>query len=148
MGWIFLWAFLDKLFGLGFSTEADKAWIAGGSPTKGFLTFATKGPLAEFYQSIAGHPFVDCLFMTGLLLVGVSLLLGIMVKIAGYSGALMMVLMYTASALPPETNPILDSHIIYSLILVGFSVSSPGDYLGLGTKWKQSQFVQKYKLLV
>ena len=33
LGWIFLWAFLDKTFGWGFATPANRAWIAGGSPT-------------------------------------------------------------------------------------------------------------------
>ncbi|MEV4569763.1 hypothetical protein AB0K12_38895 [Nonomuraea sp. NPDC049419] len=37
IGWIFLWAFLDKTFGWGFATPSDRAWIAGGSPTTGFL---------------------------------------------------------------------------------------------------------------
>ena len=37
IGWIFLWAFLDKTFGWGFATPAGKAWISGGSPTTGFL---------------------------------------------------------------------------------------------------------------
>lgn len=31
-----LWAFLDKTFGLGYSTRVAKAWVNGGSPTKGF----------------------------------------------------------------------------------------------------------------
>ena len=33
LGWIFLWAFLDKLFGLGHETPSARAWIDGGSPT-------------------------------------------------------------------------------------------------------------------
>src|SRR5688572_9064984 len=33
LGWVFLWAFLDKAFGLGFATSAARAWIDGGSPT-------------------------------------------------------------------------------------------------------------------
>jgi thiosulfate dehydrogenase [quinone] large subunit len=33
LGWIFLWAVIDKLFGLGFATPAKNAWIDGGSPT-------------------------------------------------------------------------------------------------------------------
>ena len=37
-GFIFLWAFLDKLFGLGYSTASAKSWIHGGSPTKGYLS--------------------------------------------------------------------------------------------------------------
>ena len=39
MGFIFLWAFFDKVFGLGFATTTDKAWIYGMSPTTGFLSF-------------------------------------------------------------------------------------------------------------
>lgn len=77
MGWIFFWAFIDKLFGLGFATAADKAWIAGGSPTFGFLNFGAKGPLAEFYKGIAGMMVVDWMFMLGLLAIGATLLLGI-----------------------------------------------------------------------
>ena len=59
MGFIFLWAFLDKTFGLGFATTADKAWILGGSPTSGFLTHAVVGPFATFFNSLAGVVLVD-----------------------------------------------------------------------------------------
>ena len=41
VGWIFLWAFLDKLVGLGFATEVGKGWLNGGSPTFGFLNFGS-----------------------------------------------------------------------------------------------------------
>ncbi|HST84100.1 MAG TPA: hypothetical protein VLL08_20360, partial [Kineosporiaceae bacterium] len=51
LGWIFLWAFLDKLFGLGHETESKAAWINGGSPTNGFLSHATTGPFADLYQN-------------------------------------------------------------------------------------------------
>ncbi|HEV2634497.1 MAG TPA: hypothetical protein VGX23_05090, partial [Actinocrinis sp.] len=43
-GFMFLWAFLDKTFGLGYSTASAKAWIHGGSPTKGFLGSVAVGP--------------------------------------------------------------------------------------------------------
>ena len=76
MGWTLLWAFIDKLFGLGFATAADKAWLAGGSPTYGFLAFGIKGPFAEMYAAIAGNAVVDWLFMLDLAFVGATLLLG------------------------------------------------------------------------
>ncbi|WP_327256281.1 hypothetical protein [Streptomyces sp. NBC_01244] len=44
VAWTFIWPFLDKLFGLGFSTPAAKSVINGGSPTEGFLLHGTKGP--------------------------------------------------------------------------------------------------------
>jgi hypothetical protein len=50
---VFLWAFFDKVFGLGHETTAAHAWLNGGSPSAGFLGGAT-GPFADFYQSIAG----------------------------------------------------------------------------------------------
>ena len=77
MGWIFFWGFIDKLFGLGFATAAEDAWVAGGSPTFGFLNFASKGPFAGFYEGVAGNVMIDWMFMIGLLAIGLPLLLGI-----------------------------------------------------------------------
>ncbi|MCH8627748.1 DoxX family protein [Arsenicicoccus piscis] len=37
LGWTFLWAFIDKLFGLGFATPSARAWIDGGTPAQGFM---------------------------------------------------------------------------------------------------------------
>jgi len=147
MGWIFFWAFIDKLFGLGFASTPEKAWIAGGSPTFGFLKFASKGPLAEFYQGLAGNPVVDWLFMSGLLLVGLALLFGIGVRIAGYSGALLMILIYSAGSLPPKNNPFLDHHIIYTILLVGFALTKSGNCLGFGKRWSETKLVKKYPFL-
>lgn len=147
LGWTFLWPFLDKVFGLGFATTADKAWLAGNSPTFGFLKFATKGPFAGVFQSIAGNPVVDWVFMMGLLLIGLSLLLGVGVKIAGYSGALMLVLMYIAGFMPPKQNPFLDEHLIHVVMLIGFTFVDAGNYLGFGNWWSNTSLVKKYSFL-
>lgn len=144
MGWLFLWPFLDKLFGLGFATGPEDAWIAGGSPTFGFLKFATSGPFASLLQGLAGNPIVDWLFMLGLLFVGLALLLGIGVNIAGYSGAVMMLLLWL-SRLPPENNPVLDEHIVYMIVLIGLARVRAGHWVGLGKWW--SQLVKNYPFL-
>lgn len=123
LSFVFLWAFFDKTFGLGFTTTVEKAWINGGSPTYGFLTMGTKGPFAEFFQGLAGMQVTDWLFMAGLLGIGISLLLNKYIKLGAYAGALMMLLMYLA-ALFPENNPIIDDHIIYALVLVFFAQSA------------------------
>lgn len=143
MGWLFLWSFLDKVFGLGFATEAGKAWVDGVSPTAGFLARAVKGPFADFYQSLAGNVAVDWLFMAGLLLVGLALLLGVLTRIAGQAGALMVVLMYTA-LLPPQQNPFLDEHLVFALVMIGLTFVPSGDWLGLGKWWKSLPLVRKY----
>lgn len=146
MGWIFLWSFLDKVFGLGYATDSSKSWLTGVSPTLGFLKFGTTGPIAPFYQSIAGNTVVDWLFMTGLLLVGVSLILGIGIKVAGYGGSLMMLLIWSAS-FPPEHNPFLDEHVVYILVLIILAESKSGYVLGLGKWWSNTRIVKKYKFL-
>ena len=75
VGFTFLWAFLDKTFGLGFSTPTENSWLNGGSPTSGFLGGSIEGgnPFAgvwEFFLSI--NPLTDVLFMLGLLGVGLA----------------------------------------------------------------------------
>lgn len=116
MGFYFLWAFADKVFGLGFATPVERAWINGGSPTTGFLTNATaESPLAGVFTAIAGNPLVDWLFMLGLFGVGVTLLFGVGVRIGAIAGAAMLLLMYLAEfplTLTGATNPLIDSHII------------------------------------
>lgn len=116
MGFIFFWAFIDKLFGLGFATKPSSAWIHGGSPTLGFLKFGVKGPYAEFFHSLAGQAWVDWMFMAGLLVVGLTLILNKYVKWGAVVGSVMLALMYVALILP-ENNPIIDEHIIYILVL-------------------------------
>ena len=138
LGWTFLWGFIDKLYGLGFATAADKSWLDGVSPTFGFLKFATKGPFAGFYQSLAGNPVVDWMFMMGLLLIGLALILGIGTRVACYSGMLMMAMMYTSGFIWPEHNPFVDEHVINAIILLGLAISDSGKYIGFGN-WSRSQ---------
>lgn len=146
LGWTFLWAFLDKTFGWGFATEKADAWIDGGSPTNGFLSFATRGPLDGFYQSFAGDAWADWMFMIGLLAIGVALTLGIAMRIAAASGAALLVMMWSA-ALWPENNPFMDDHLIYAVVLAGLALANAGDTWGLGTWWKALPFVQHNKVL-
>ena len=116
MGFIFLWAFLDKTFGLGRATESANSWISGGSPTTGFLSHAVQGPFTSLFNSLAGVAIVDWLFMLGLLFVGVTLIINRYVKWGSIAGIAMMILMYLA-LLWPANNPIIDEHIIYAFVL-------------------------------
>lgn len=146
MGLIFLWAFLDKVFGLGFATKSADAWLSGGSPTAGFLKFAVHGPFVDFYHSLAGLPVVDSLFMLGLLFVGVTLTLGIFVKLGSLTGFVMLFLMYTAIGLPPVNHPFIDDHIVNMLVMLGLMFSDSGNYFGFGKSWLRTALVQKVKI--
>jgi thiosulfate dehydrogenase [quinone] large subunit len=145
LGWVFLWAFLDKTFGLGHDTTSAHAWTNGGSPTHGFLAGST-GPFADTYHGIAGQGWADWLFMAGLLAIGVALIAGIAMRLAAASGALLLVLMWSA-ALPPANNPFMDDHLIYALVLVALVLVEAGHTLGLGAAWERIPFVQRYSAL-
>jgi thiosulfate dehydrogenase (quinone) large subunit len=145
LGWTFLWPFLDKTFGLGHETTSAHAWINGGSPSFGFLSGAT-GPFAGFYQSIAGAGWVNWMFMIGLLGIAVALLLGIGMRIAAVSGAVLLVLMWSAS-LPPQDDIFMDNHIVYALVLIGLALVAAGNTFGLGRWWTQTSLVRRFPWL-
>lgn len=145
-GFYFLWAFLDKTFGLGFSTPSERAWINGGSPTTGYLS-NVDGPFASTFNAIAGNVFVDWLFMVGLLGIGVALVVGAGMRIAAGSAALMLAFMYLAS-LPLTTNPVLDDHIILGLGILVVTLVGAGDVFGLGRWWRSRALVRKHRWLV
>jgi thiosulfate dehydrogenase [quinone] large subunit len=142
LGWIFLWAFLDKTFGLGHDTTSAKSWLNGGSPTKGFLGSAAKGPFTNFYHSIAGTGIVDALFMAALLGIGAALILGIGIRLAAAAGALLTVMMWSA-VLPPASNPFMDEHLIYAAVLVVLALLAAGNTLGLGRAWAATSLVKR-----
>jgi thiosulfate dehydrogenase (quinone) large subunit len=155
-GLTFLWAFVDKLLALGFSTGYDEtgkldrfgdaAWINGASPTEGFLKFGADGPFQGFYNSIAGAALVDWLFMLGLLGIGLALTLGIATRLACAAGALLYLMMWTV-VLPPDNNPVLDDHILGAITLVVLALLNAGDTWGLGKRLAGTRLVQAHPVL-
>jgi len=137
VGFTFLWAFLDKTFGLNFSTPAEGSWLNGGSPTAGFLggSIAGGNPFSgawEFFLSI--NPLTDVLFMLGLLGVGVAFMLGIGTRLAAVSAAAMYTLMYLA-AFPIASNPLYDTHLLMAVAVIAMAGLAAGDHVGLGKQW-------------
>ncbi|WP_260981087.1 DoxX family protein [Curtobacterium pusillum] len=151
-GFIFLWAFLDKTFGLGFSTPSAGAWIHGGKPSQGFLmSDAVSGPLKGFFASIAS-PTTDVLFMAGMLGIGVAVMAGVGLRISAVVGTVLMLLMYLAewpfAANAASTNPLVDYHIVYALALIVVATLSGGDTWGFGAWWKRLPVVRKAPWLI
>jgi thiosulfate dehydrogenase [quinone] large subunit len=144
-GLIFLWAFIDKIFGLGYATPAGKGWLDGGNPTKGFLSSA-EGPFAGFYHAIAGQAWVNWSFMLALLALGVALVAGIAMRLAAIGGAVLYLMMWSV-ALPPATNPFLDDHLLGGLTLVLLTLIGAGTTWGLGRAWNQLGIVQRFPIL-
>ena len=146
IGWVFVWAFLDKTFGLGHETLSKAAWINGGSPTDGFLSNAPKGPLASFYNDMAGVAWADWLFMAALAGIGIALTLGITMRIAAAAGATLLIMMWTA-VLPPDNDPFMDYHLVYAVVLVLLALTAAGKTLGLGRRWERIPLVSRHGAL-
>ncbi|MEV6349671.1 hypothetical protein [Actinoplanes sp. NPDC051851] len=158
LGFVFLWAFLDKTFGWGYATPSERAWINGGSPTKGFLSGVDVGPFPGFFTGIAGDAWADWLFMLGLLGIGVALILGIGMRIAAGAATAMLLLMWLAEFPPAQTtgageathstNPIVDYHIVYALGAIVAALTDAGRTWGLGRWWTGLPLVQHHRWLI
>ena len=157
-GFIFLWAFLDKTFGLHYSTASSKAWIHGGSPTKGFLSHVSVGPFQSAFHSMAGNGFVDWMFMLGLLGIGTALILGIGLRIAAVAGVALVAMMWFAVFPPAQhtatgvatssTNPFVDDHVLEALVLIVVAAFGTASRIGLGATWAKLPFVRRHRSLV
>jgi len=146
LGWLFLWSFLDKLFGLGFSTPSSQSWLNGGSPTAGYLKFGTSGIFSGFYQNLAGNQVLDVIFMLALLALGVALILGIGSRLSTYGGTLLLLLLWSTNV-PPVQNPIIDEHIIFIFLLWGLWFVRAGRMYGLGKWWGGTSLVRRFSIL-
>lgn len=124
IGMLFLYAGITKV--------ADPAWSA-----KGYLLGAQT--FHGFYAWLASGSMltiVNFLNAWGLTLLGIALMLGIMTRLSGFLGALMMLLYYFPvlkfPIIPPHAY-LVDEHIIYIaalLVLAGFSRDIPAGAAG------------------
>jgi thiosulfate dehydrogenase [quinone] large subunit len=157
LGLAFLWAFLDKTFGLGYSTSSAQAWIGGGSPTKGFLGHVRIGPMQSTLRDWAGAGWADWLFMLALLGLGLALLLGVALRPAAAAGTVLLALMWIAEWPPARstsagtatasTNPLIDYHLVYLVVLVILAAFAAGDSWGLGRRWADLDLVRRHHSL-
>ena len=122
MGWFMLYAGVTKI--------TDPAWSAAG-----YLKEAKTFPL--FYQwllQLGILPAVNLVNEWGLTLLGISLILGIGVRLSSLLGAALMLLYYFPVLQFPYPNPhsfIVDEHIIYAFILIFLAAIRAGRAWGL-----------------
>lgn len=155
VGFVFLWAFVDKTFGLHYSTTSVRAWIHGGSPASGFLKSVEVGPLQSTFHSMAGSAVVDWLFMLGMLGIGVAVIAGVALRISAVAGAVILAGMWlaefplaqhtSAGAPSGSVNPIVDYHLIYALCLIVLAATYAGTTWGLGRRWATLPFVRDHR---
>ncbi|MFQ5661715.1 MAG: DoxX family protein [Candidatus Paceibacteria bacterium] len=121
-GWLFFYAGITKVI--------NPQWSA-----KGFLENAQT--FSGFYSWLASPnilPTVDFLNEWGLTLIGIALILGVLVRLSAYLGALLMVLYYFPGLSFPyigEHSLLVDDHIIYALGLLLLASLSTKHHWGI-----------------
>ncbi len=125
MGWIFLYA--------GISKFKNPNWSAAG-----YLNSAKSFPeLYKWFASPEVLPVVNFLNEYGQILIGISLIVGVLVRYSSLSGVLMMALYYFAVLDFPKIGAnsyIVDDHVIYALSLLVLFAMRAGRIYGLEGK--------------
>ncbi len=145
VGWLLLWGFIDKMFGLGFRTPAGQGVIDGGSPSS-FIAYADGGILADLYNTLAGNVVADVLLMAGLLILGTTLIIGIASKLTTILTVAFLVVMYTLWTPPPD-NPLIDDHIVMSMGMVATYYLGGFEKLSLNGWWRSIPIVERFPIL-
>lgn len=122
LGWLFFWSGITKVL--------DPAWSAAG-----YLQGAKN--LAGFYHWLAAPtilPFINFLNEWGLTLLGLSLILGLFVRLGAIMGSILMLLYYLPILQFPYPDPhsfLVDQHIIYIAALFVLASVRAGRAWGL-----------------
>ena len=122
LGWLFFYAGITKVL--------DPEWSAVGY-LKGAKT------LSGFYQWLSSPELItitNFLNEWGLTLIGISLIIGLGVRLSALLGAFMMLLYYFPVLQFPyvgEHSFLIDDHIIYALALLVLMATNAGKIWGL-----------------
>ncbi len=121
VGWLMFYAGITKVL--------NSEWSAEGY-LKGAKTFTG---LYNWFASPEILPVINFINEWGLTLLGISLILGLFVRLSSVLGALLMLLYYFPVLTFPYVGHgfLVDEHIIYVLMLVFFAAIGAGRYYGL-----------------
>lgn len=143
MAWVFLQAGIEKLL--------DPEWSAAGyiDPQSGFGVMEAN-PFADFFASLTGYVgAVDPLVVYGQLAIGLALLFGVLVRFAVFWGAVQLLLFWMASlqgglaaGFPVEHGYVVNSDVVYILLLFGLGAVGAGRILGLDAALERSDVVR------
>lgn len=126
LGWVMLYAGVTKIM--------NPEWTSIGY-LENAQTFTS---FFQWFASPENIGWVNFVNEWGLTLLGISLILGIGIRISSFLGILLMMLYY----LPilnfphPDVNSyIVDSHVVYALIFLYFGLARVGRIYGLDKKY-------------
>jgi len=130
LGWLFFYAGITKIVNSEWSAAG---YLKGAKTFTGFFTALTAPGLL---------PVINFLNEWGLTLIGVALILGVAVRLAGSFGAMLMLFYYLPILDFPYPNAhsfIVDEHIVYALTLLVLGVMKAGQVWGLAN-WSRDRF--------
>lgn len=129
LGWLFFYAGVTKI--------VNPEWTA-----KGYLEHASSFSfLYSWLATPAMLSFVNFINEWGLTLLGVSLILGVLVRVSTILGAALMLLYYLPILKFPyvgDHSYLVDEHIIYVLVLLYLYSVNAGKYFGLDKFFRRS----------
>ena len=142
LGGLFFYAGITKITVKLLNLNVDPAWSA-----QKYLEGAKA--FSDFYIFLASPallPFINFINAWGLTLLGVSLILGIFVRLSSVLGIILMSLYYLALGFPyPNAHSyIVDEHIIYIFALLTFISFRAGRAWGLDIWCKNLPFCKKF----
>ncbi len=138
LGWLFFYAGITKVI--------NPEWTAEGY-LKGAKTFTG---LYEFFASPGILPVTNFLNEWGLTLIGISLLLGLFVRLGSIFGVLIMLLYWLPilDGFYPNTHSFLvDEHIVYAAAFLVLGNFSAGRFWGLENWCSNLPICAKYPRL-
>lgn len=118
------------MFYAGITKVLNPEWSSAGY-LQGAKTFSG---FFQWFLQPGILPVVNFVNEWGLTLLGISLLLGVFVRLSSLLGVLLMLLYYFPILDFPYPNPhsyIVDEHIIYAFVLLFFAAVRPGRVWGL-----------------
>jgi thiosulfate dehydrogenase [quinone] large subunit len=142
IGWIMFQGGLTKLL--------DPSWTAAG-----YLNNVPGGnPFVGSWSMMAGMPMVDMLVTWGLVLTGLGLILGAFFRWSAFWASVMNLLFWASSlegglmqGLPVAHGWVIDSHIVYVMLLFGLAAFGAGRILGVDQYLEEHSFVQEHSRL-
>lgn len=133
MGWLMLYAGVTKVM--------NPEWTAAGYAKSA----KTLGSLYTWFAASGNIDWINFVNKWGLTLLGVSLILGIGVRLSSSLGVILMFSYYLPVLDFPYVGDhsfLVDEHIIYMLVLVFFALTRAGRYYGL-EDWFSRTFLAK-----
>lgn len=121
LGWLFLYSGITKVLNPEWTAQG---FLEGAKTFSGFYDWFAQGGNLDL---------VNLLNSWGQLLIGAGLLFGAFTRLAGFAGALLMILYYFPTLEFPAVSHgfLVDEHVIYAFVLLLLATVRAGQYFGV-----------------